>query len=338
MDIDPPIDGKNIAVNSDKLSKTSEIIKIRWYALLVVCLGSLMVVIDETIVNVALPSIKTNLMFSDSMLAWIINAYLLTFGGFLLLAGRMGDLYGYRSFFLLGLVIFTISSLMSGLSSSQELLITARAGQGLGGAIITAISLSLIVNLFKDEKDRARAMGIFGSVLAGGGSIGVFLGGVLTSTLSWHWIFLVNIPIGIIVFILGFFLIPNIHNKSYSKNIDIFGAVSITSGLIIAVFAIVNGNDAGWLTIQTTGLLFLAILLMFLFIFIESKVMNPLIPLRILRLRNITISNIIGILWAASMFAWFFLSALYMQLILGYSPLEVANIHNTFTAFCTSTN
>src|ERR1051326_8536188 len=295
----------------------------KWWALVVLCLGTLMIVLDTTIVNVALPSIKKDLGFSDVSLAWVVNAYMLTFGGFLLLSGRLGDLFGHRKLFLIGLVLFTLASLACGLSPTQGLLVTARAVQGLAGAIVSAVSLSLMMGLFYEPVERAKAMGIFGFVAAGGGSIGVLLGGVLTGALNWHWIFLVNIPVGILVIIMSLSLLPKAHKESEHKHLDVAGAVTITTALMIAVYAIVNGNVFGWTSQKALGLLALSIILIISFLIIESRVRVPLMPLRIIKLRNVATSDIIGVLWAAAMFASFFLSALYMQLVLNYSPLKV---------------
>jgi len=295
----------------------------RWFALMVLCLGVLMIVLDTTIVNVALPSIKADLKFSETSLAWVVNAYMLTFGGFLLLGGRLGDLFGHRRFFLIGIVLFTLASLACGLAHTQEFLIAARAVQGLGGATVTAVALSLIMDLFTEPADRAKAMGVYGFVCAGGGSIGVLLGGLLTGTLDWHWIFLVNIPIGAIVFALSLMLLPAGRNANADRHLDIAGAVTVTSSLMLAVYAIVNGNEAGWTSGRTIGLLAVAVALLAIFLTIESRVRAPLMPLSLFRLRNVAVANVVGVLWAAAMFAWFFLSALYMQLVLGYGPMQV---------------
>jgi EmrB/QacA subfamily drug resistance transporter len=295
----------------------------RWLALVVLCLGALMIVLDTTIVNVALPSIRASLGFSEATLAWVVNAYLLTFGGFLLLGGRLGDLFGHRRIFMIGITIFTLASLSSGLANSQGVLIAARGVQGLGGAVVSAVALSLLMNLFPEPDARARAMGYFGFVSAGGGSVGVLLGGLLTSLLNWHWIFLVNLPIGLVVFLLSQRLLPASEKQAGAARLDVAGAVSVTAALILAVYAIVNGNDDGWGSLQTTGLLSAAALLFGLFVWIERRVKAPLVPLGLFKLRNVTTANIIGVLWAAAMFAWFFLSALYMQLVLGFGPLQV---------------
>ena len=295
----------------------------RWLALVVLCLGDLMIVLDTTIVNVALPSIRADLGFSETSLAWVVNAYLLTFGGFLLLGGRLGDLYGHRRLFLVGISLFTGASICCGLAGSQGFLVGARAVQGLGGAVVSAVALSLIMTLFTEPADRAKAMGVFGFVAAGGGSIGVLLGGVLTDTLDWHWIFLVNVPIGIAVFALTLMLLPADRGAAGAGRLDVAGAVTVTASLMLAVYAIVNGNDAGWTSARTLGLLAAAAALLATFLAIEARVASPLVPLGLFRKRNIAVSNAVGVLWAAAMFAWFFLSALYLQLVLGYSPLEV---------------
>ena len=295
----------------------------RWLALIVLCLGDLMIVLDTTIVNVALPSIRTDLAFTETSLVWVVNAYMLTFGGFLLLGGRLGDLFGQRRIFLVGIVIFTAASLACGLATTQDVLIAARAVQGLGGAVVSAVAMALIVNLFTEPGERAKAMGIFGFVMAGGGSIGVLLGGVLTAAFDWHWIFLVNLPIGGAVFALCLWLLPAARGSAAGARLDIAGAITVTVSLMLAVYGIVNGNEAGWSSAQTLGLLGAALALFLLFLAIEAIVPAPLMPLGLFRLRNLATANAVGVLWAAAMFAWFFISALYLQLVLGYSPLEV---------------
>uniref|UniRef100_UPI00258E70F5 MFS transporter n=1 Tax=Achromobacter sp. TaxID=134375 RepID=UPI00258E70F5 len=297
--------------------------KQRWWALMVLCLGVLMIVLDTTIVNVALPSIREDLHFTETSLVWVVNAYMLTFGGFLLLGGRLGDLLGHRRMFLAGLVLFTVASLACGLARGQGLLIAARAAQGLGGAVVSAVSLSLIMNLFTEAGERARAMGVYGFVCAGGGSLGVLLGGLLTSTLSWHWIFLVNIPIGAVVYALCLRLLPAARGAAGGGRLDVAGALAVTASLMLAVYAVVNGNEAGWTSAQSLGLLGAAALLMALFLAIEARVAEPLMPLALFRLRNVATANVVGVLWAAAMFAWFFVSALYMQLVLGYDAMQV---------------
>src|SRR6266511_4315612 len=222
----------------------------RWLALYVLCLASLMIVLDVTIVNVALPSIRKDLGFSETSLAWVVNAYLLTYGGLLLLGGRLGDLFGHRRLFVYGITLFTLSSLACGLSSSQGMLVAARAVQGVGGAVASAVSLSLIMVLFTETGERAKAMGFFGFVASGGGTIGVLLGGVLTDSLSWHWIFLVNVPIGVVVCALCLRLLPAAHGPAASGRVDIPGALTVTAALMVAVYATVNGNDNGWTSFE----------------------------------------------------------------------------------------
>src|SRR5215217_6090208 len=242
----------------------------RWWALIVLCLGSLMIVLDSTIVNVALPSIREDLGFSQTSLAWVVNAYLLTFGGFLLLGGRLGDLFGHRRLFLTGISLFTLASIACGLATTQGFLVGARAVQGLGGAIASAVALSLMMTLFTEPAERAKAMGFFGFVAAGGGSIGVLLGGVLTDILSWHWIFLVNLPIGVLVYALSLNLLPATPGNAKGR-VDIAGAVTVTTALMLAVYAIVNGNQEGWTSVQTLGLLGAAAALLAMFVGIESR-------------------------------------------------------------------
>src|SRR5438477_12130816 len=268
---------------TDDLASTTGRSSGRWFALIVLCLGTLMIVLDTTIVNVALPSIRTDLGFSEASLAWVVNAYLLTFGGFLLLGGRLGDLFGHRRLFLIGIALFTLASLACGLSTTQEFLVAARAIQGIGGAIVSAVGLSLTMNLFTGSAERAKAMVVFGFVASGGGSIGVLLGGFLTATLNWHWIFLVNIPIGVVVIVLAFILLPVSRVRAASQRLDITGAITVTASLMLAVYAIVNGNEAGWTSIQTLGLLAAAVALMAIFLSIEARVRAPLVPLGIFR-------------------------------------------------------
>jgi len=295
----------------------------RWLALYVLCLATLMIVLDMTIVNVALPSIKDDLGFTETSLAWVVNAYLLTYGGCLLLGGRFGDLFGHRRLFLAGIALFTLASLLCGISTAKGMLVGARAVQGIGGAVASAVSLSLMMTLFTEPAERAKAMGIFGFVAAGGGSVGVVLGGVLTDFLNWHWIFLVNVPIGVLVTVLSLRLLPGTPGTAAGQRIDVAGAVTVTGALMLAVYAIVNGNDTGWTSAQTLGLLGGSAALAVVFLWLESHVRAPLVPLRLFRLRNLSTANVVGILWAAAMFAWFFLAALYMQFVLGFSPLQI---------------
>ena len=305
----------------------------RWVLLYALCLAELMIVLDVTIVNVALPSIQTDLGFSETALVWVVNAYMLTFGGFLLLGGRLGDLYGQRRVFLWGLVAFTVASTLCGLAASQATLVLARALQGLGGAVTSAIALSLIMNVFTEPAEKAKAMGVYGFVCAGGGSVGVLLGGVLVSQMSWHWIFLVNLPIGILVWLWCAKLLPQAAaNTAPVARLDVWGALAITSSLMLIVYAIVNGNIVGWTAQQTLWQLALAIALLVAFLKWEARLerhgaqrsnTQPLMPPSLFRSRSLTLVNIIAVLWAAAMFAWFFMSALYMQLVLHYSAMQV---------------
>jgi EmrB/QacA subfamily drug resistance transporter len=295
----------------------------RRLALVLLCMGELMIVLDTTIVNVALPSIRADLGFTATSLAWVVNAYLLTFGGFLLLGGRLGDHFGHRRLFMMGLALFTTASLACGLARVDWFLVAARGVQGFGGALVSAVSLSLIVSLFVEEAERARAMGFFGFVAAGGGAIGVLLGGVLTDLLDWYWVFLINIPIGIAVSALSLRVLPAGPVGGERGRLDIAGAVLVTTALVLAVYATVNASTVGWLAGETIGLVAGAAVLLVALFAVEGRISAPLIPLGLLRRRNLAVANVVGVLWAAAMFAWFFLSALYLQLVLGYSPLEV---------------
>ena len=295
----------------------------RWLALIVVCLGTLMSVLDTTIVNVALPSIRADLGFSETSLVWVINAYMLTLGGFLLLAGRLGDLYGHRRLFIIGIAVFTAASLGCGLATTQSVLVAARAIQGLGGARSRRSRCRLIVHLFDQPADRAKAMGVYGFVCAAGGSIGVLLGGVLTHALSWHWVFLVNLPIGLVVAVSCRTMLPPVPATDAEGRLDIAGSVTVTVALMLAVYAIVDGNQAGWTSTQTIVLLTLAVVAFSAFLAIERRASSPLMPLPLFAIRNVAAANAIGVLWAASMFAWFFISAQYLQLVLGYDARAV---------------
>jgi EmrB/QacA subfamily drug resistance transporter len=288
--------------------------KTRWLALYVLCLGDLMIVLDSSIVNVALPSIQADLGFSQSALAWVVNAYLLTFGGFLLLSGRLGDLLGNRRVFLWGVVAFVIASVACGLAPTAGLLVVGRAVQGLGGAAVSAVALSLIVGLFQDPTERAKAMGFFGFVMSGGGAVGVLLGGVLTGLFSWHWIFLVNVPVGIGVWIAARRVLPADDVVEQRGRIDVLGAVLVTAALMLSVYGIVESEP--WLIAGS-------VVLLAVFVLWESRTADPLVPLRLFRLRNVVVSQVVGVLWAAAMFAWFFLAALYLQQVLGYDALQV---------------
>jgi EmrB/QacA subfamily drug resistance transporter len=278
----------------------------RWLALYVLCLGDLMIVLDTNIVNVALPSIQADLGFSQTALAWVVNAYMLTFGGFLLLSGRLGDLFGNKRVFLGGVVSFSAASIACGIAPSPLLLVLGRAVQGLGGAAVSAVALALIMGLFTDPAERAKAMGFFGFVMSGGGAVGVLAGGVLTGLLNWHWIFLVNVPIGFGVWVAARRVLPADQVRDGGQRLDVPGAGLVTLSLMIAVYAVVGGNEGGWASTETLGLLAAAAALMVAFVVREARVEHPLVPLRLFKLRDVTISQVIGVLWAGGMFAWFF--------------------------------
>jgi EmrB/QacA subfamily drug resistance transporter len=316
---------RDVIANSKEANRMSETTdsRTRWLALYVLCLASLMIVLDVTIVGVALPSIRQDLGFSETSLAWVVNGYLLTYGGFLLLGGRLGDLFGHRRLFIAGISTFTVASLACGLATTQWFLVAARSVQGLGGAVASAVSLSLMMGLFTEPAERAKAMGIFGFVASGGGSIGVLLGGILTDALSWHWIFLVNFPIGVVVVLLTLRLVPGTPVSAKRGRLDVAGAITVTASLMLAVYAIVNGNHNGWTSARTLGVLGAAAVLFGGFLAIESHVRAPLVPLRLFRLRNLSTASGVGVLWSGAMFAWFFMAALYLQLVLGYSPLQI---------------
>jgi EmrB/QacA subfamily drug resistance transporter len=291
----------------------------RWMAFGVLCLATLMNVLDTTIANIALKPIHDTLRFSDAGLAWVINAYMLTFGGFLLLAGRMGDLYGPRRIFLAGLAAFTLASLACGVAPSAGFLVVARAIQGLGAAVVTAVSLALIMDLFPDGPGRAKAMGIFAFVASGGGALGAVAGGFITAHFDWHWNFLINVPIGLAVFLGTRVLVPDLKGTATGR-LDVWGALTVTAALLLAVYGVLQAKDAGWTSAAALLRLVGAGLLLALFVAIERRVATPLVPLGLFGKRNILASNAIAMLWAASMFAWFFLSSLYMQNVLRYDP------------------
>ena len=297
----------------------------RWLALYALCLGDLMIVLDTNIVNVALPSIQSDLSFSSEALAWVVNAYMLTFGGFLLLSGRLGDLYGNRRVLLGGVAAFTVASVACAFAPTAAFLVVGRAVQGLGGAAVSAVALALIMGLFTDPGERAKAMGVFGFVMSGGGAVGVLLGGVLTGLLTWHWIFLVNVLIGIAVWFLVTRLVADERPSETSGTLDVTGAALVTVALMLAVYGVVGGNEAGWTSTRTLSILALAVGLLVAFVIREARVENLLVPLRLFTLRNVVISQVVGVLWPGAMFACFFLSALYLQGVLGYDALQVGS-------------
>jgi EmrB/QacA subfamily drug resistance transporter len=295
----------------------------RWLALYVLCAGVLMIVLDVTVVNVALPSIQDDLGFSQSSLAWVVNAYLIAFGGLLLLAGRFGDLIGRRTVFLSGLVVFTVASLACGLAQSQEMLVIARFVQGIGGAMTSAVVLGMIVTMFPERGEQARAIGVYAFVASAGGSVGLIAGGVLTQAISWHWIFFINIPIGIATGVMALRLLKSDKGIGLAKGADIPGAVLITSSLMLGVYTMVKpAAEHGWGSSSALGLGAISLALLGAFIAREATAKQPLVPLRIFRSRNVSGANLVQALTVAGMFAMFFLGALYLQRVLGYDALE----------------
>lgn len=295
----------------------------RWVALYVLCAGVLMIVIDMTIVNVALPSIQDDLGFSQSNLAWVVNAYLIPFGGLLLLAGRLGDLIGQRRIFLTGLVVFTIASVLCALAQTQGVLIAARFVQGAGGALTSAVVLGMIVTMFPEPREQAKAIGVYGFVASAGGSIGLLVGGVLTEAISWHWIFFVNVPVGIATAFLAMRLVSAHRGIGLSEGADLPGAVVLTTGLMLGVYTILQVGEQGWISTSTLGLGGVSLVLVAAFVVRQARIATPLMPLRLFRSRNVAGANLVMVLLVAGMFAMFFLGALYLQRILGYDPLEV---------------
>jgi EmrB/QacA subfamily drug resistance transporter len=295
----------------------------RWLALYVLCAGVLMIVLDATIVNVALPSMQEDLGFSQANLAWVVNAYLIAFGGLLLLAGRIGDLIGHRRIFLVGLGVFTAASLLCGLAQSQGVLIVARFIQGAGGAFASAVVLGMIVTMFPEPREQAKAIGVYGFVASAGGTIGLLAGGVLTDLISWHWIFFVNLPIGIATALLARRLVEGHEGIGLSAGADVPGAVLVTSGLMLGVYTILQVNEQGWGSAQTLGLGAVSLALIAAFVVRQGRIASPLMPLRLFRSRNVAGANLVLGLTVVGMFGMFFLGALYLQLVLGYDPLQV---------------
>jgi EmrB/QacA subfamily drug resistance transporter len=295
----------------------------RWLALYVLCAGALMIVLDATIVNVALPSIQEDLDFSQSNLAWVVNAYLIPFGGLLLFAGRLGDLIGQRKIFMIGIAVFTVASALCALAQNQEMLIGARFLQGAGGAAASAVVLGMIVTMFPEPAEQAKAIGIYGFVASAGGSIGLLAGGVLTDLISWHWIFFINIPLGIATAFLAQRLVGGNEGIGFEQGADIPGAVLLTAGVMIAVYAILGVSEDGWTSGRVFGLGALGAALVAVFVFRQSRIEHPLMPLRLFRSRNVVGANIVMAFMVAGMFSMFFLGALYLQQVLDYAPLEV---------------
>jgi EmrB/QacA subfamily drug resistance transporter len=294
----------------------------RWLALALLCMAQFVVVLDASIVNVALPSIGEGLSFSQENLAWVVNAYILTFGGFLLLGGRMADLLGRRRVFMAGLIVVAVASLAAGFASNEGQLIAARAAQGLGAAIISPSALSIVTTMFTDGSERNKALGVWGAVAGSGGAVGVLLGGVLTDGLGWEWVLWVNVPVALIALALTPGLIPESRSESATRHFDAAGAITVTAGLSVLVYALVDATEAGWGSAQTLGLIGLSAALIASFIAIELRSKAPLMPFRIFRLRTLTGANVVGLLLGASLFSMFFFITLYMQQVLGFSAIE----------------
>jgi EmrB/QacA subfamily drug resistance transporter len=295
----------------------------RWLALYVLCAGVLMIVIDATIVNVALPTIQDDLGFSQSNLAWVVNAYLIAFGGLLLLAGRIGDLIGQRRIFLIGLGVFTVASLLCATAQSQGWLIVARFVQGVGGALSSAVILGMIVTMFPEPREQAKALGVYGFVASAGGSIGLLAGGALTQAINWHWIFFINIPIGIVTALLAVRLVEDRPGIGLRAGADIPGAALLTSGLMLGVYTILQVGESGWGSARTLALGGVSLALLAAFVVRQSRIETPLMPLRLFGSRNVSGANVVIALLVVGMFGMFFLGALYLQRILGYDALEV---------------
>src|SRR3954470_17480010 len=294
----------------------------KWLALALLALAQFVVVLDASIVNVALPSIGRDLQFSQENLSWVINAYTLTFCGFLLLGGRMADLLGRRRMFMAGIVLFGVASLLGGFSESEGQLIAARALQGLGAALLSPAALSLVTVIFKEGAERNKALGVWGAVAGSGGAVGVMLGGMLTQWAGWEWVLFVNVPIGIAAAAIAPRLLPESRNSG-ARHFDIAGAITVTLGLSLFVYALVDANSAGWLSAQTRGLVAISIALIAAFVFIELRTRAPLVPFPgIFRVRSIVGVNVTGLLMAMSLFSMFFFISLYMQRVLGFDPLE----------------
>jgi EmrB/QacA subfamily drug resistance transporter len=294
----------------------------RWIALALLCMAQFVVVLDAAIVNVALPSIGDALDFSQENLSWVVNAYVLTFGGFLLLGGRLADLLGRRRVFMFGLVLFALASLAGGFATSEGWLIGARAVQGLGAAILSPAALSIVTTTFQDGAERNKALGAWGAVAGSGGAAGVLLGGVLTEYLGWEWVLWVNVPIGIVAAVIAPMLVAESRSESLTRAFDFAGAVSITAGLSVLVYALVDATDAGWGSTQTIVLLAVAAVLIAAFVAIERRSEAPLVPFSIFRLRTLTGANVVGVLTGASLFSMFFFISLYMQQVLDYSAIK----------------
>jgi EmrB/QacA subfamily drug resistance transporter len=302
-----------------------------WVVLVLVCLAQFMVILDATIVNVALPSIQTDLELSEANLQWVVNAYALLFGGFLLLGGRAGDLIGRKRVFLAGVVIFTVASLLCGLAQSDAWLILARGVQGLGAALVSPAALSIVTTTFREGAERTKAMGVWAAIAVGGGAVGLLLGGILTDALSWPWIFFVNVPVGIVTFILSLRVVPESKDEAAHRSFDLAGAVTVTAGLIALVYGIVRSNESGWGSAEVVGFLALAAVLLAAFVVIERRSAEPLVRLSIFSVRTVRGANAAMFIVAAGLFAMFFFNTLYVQRVLGYSALEAGLAFLPFT-------
>jgi EmrB/QacA subfamily drug resistance transporter len=294
----------------------------RWFVLVLVCVAQFMVVLDATIVNVALPSIQTGLHFTATGLPWVVNVYTLVFGGFLLLGGRAADLLGRQRLFLAGVAIFVLASLVNGIATSSGVLVGGRALQGLGAALVSPAALSIVTTTFAEGRERTKALGIWSAIAAGGGAVGLVLGGLLTDTLSWRWVFFINLPIGIAAIVLGARYVPESRAEKRPDTSDVQGAVTVTSGLLVLVYTIVKAQEYGWTSLRTLGLGAVAVALLGAFVFIESRSKAPLIRLGIFRQRSLTGANVAMLFVASGLFAMFYFASLYVQDILGYSPLK----------------
>ena len=294
----------------------------RWSALILLCAAQFVVVLDASIVNVALPSIGRGLHFSEANLPWVVNAYVIAFGGFLLLGGRAADLLGRRRVFMAGLLVVAVASLLAGFAANQGQLIAARAAQGLGAAIISPSALSIVTTLFRDGVERNKALGAWGAVAGSAGAAGVLLGGILTEGLGWEWVLWVNVPVALIALALTPGLIPESRSESATRHYDAAGALSVTAGLSLLAYALLDANSAGWGSTKIVSLLALSVALIGAFVVIQLRSKAPLVPFRIFRLRTLTGANVVGILLGASLFSMFFFISLYMQQVLGYSPIH----------------
>ncbi len=303
-----------------------------WLVLVLVCMAQFMVILDATIVNVALPSIQKDLNMSEADLQWIVNAYALTFGGFLLLGGRAGDLVGRKRIFLVGVVVFTAASLLNGFAPSSGFLIVFRGVQGLGAAMIAPAALSIITTTFEEGAERTKAMGVWAAIAVGGGAVGLVLGGVLVEWLSWPWIFFVNIPVGIAVFIASMRIVPESKDEHVHKSFDLAGAITVTAGLVALVYGIVKAQEKGWGSVHTVGFGVLAVALLTAFVVIERRSVEPLVRLSIFRVRTIRAANLTMLFVASGLFAMFFFNTLYVQRVLGFSPIQAGLAFLPFTA------